>query len=1425
MRHHVDGLAHQGAAHALCATSEDGYALPCINSGSMASTWVGGLPRASGNHGRSQSNLTSVYGMEAPSRNRSSITTWTGHPINTHCTAAKTAVPFYPPAPFTCNRHFTPGLNNLPSTVLGRLEAEQSPRAQLHSTSWHALPSYVNMHTVYGDAAPGVGSIPPVNSVLTSAQEAPARVPNSYDAHRQWPQISIGYTPTAPAAISEMGLSSTQIASRQVINKDLPTFSGKPEEWPLFITSFEQSTEQCGFTDSENLIRLQRCLKGVALEAVRGKLMAPATVWQAIETLRMLYGRPDVICHSLQRKLRQEPLVRYDKLETLIQFALAVQNYCCTLKAIGLSSYLNDPMLLSELLCKLPSDLKLEWGRYRVSLLHADISEFDYWLFKLATCASQVVSVNSSGDDVKVNNNPFKKRLLVHDVVHTNSATSSQPYCLQCSGDHRLEKCKQFCDLSTNDRWCFVRDNKLCIRCFRKHFLKNCPLHSRCGIDDCTKPHHVLLHSNHSVNPNHKAAVMLHKEELATKTLLRYVPVVLYGKSKCIKTYALIDEGSTCTILEKHIAEELGLDGPSDELCLRWTGDITQVEPKSKCVTIGLSSTHETSPRFNLRNIRTVANLDLPKQSLLQEVLSSHSHLHNLPIEPYAGVRATLLLGVDNAKLGVPLKVKEIEGDQLIATKCRLGWSVYGRGEEANALSNRVMHICSCVSTERMDEMLKANYALEAVGISMKDEPLKSKADERDLAIMKSTTKYLENEKRWETGLLWKFDKIDLPNSYSMALQRLSCLEKRMTRDPLLRNFLNKQIREYEDKGYIRKLTKDEISHGKRSWFIPIFTVTNKNKNKTRLVWDAAATVDGIALNTYLMKGPDLLASLVGILIRFRERAFVITGDIREMFHQIRVRSKDQTAQQFLWRHGNSSRDPDTYVMTVMTFGAACSPSLANFIKNKNASRFINENASAVGAIHRNMYVDDWLQSVDTEKELIDLALQVKHIHGEGGFEMRNWLSNSTNALHAISRTAKQSGKLLQDPSMTYEKVLGIWWLPWSDELTFFAKFDAFVCGNNSSVTKGSVLRVIMSVYDPLGLIGFFMIQAKIIMQNIWRSGVTWDAPVQKDEHEAWQSWVRLLPRIHDVRIPRCYPLASFTHDVQLHIFCDASSVAYAAAAYLRATVSGKVKCCLVASKSRVAPLKPVSIPRLELMGAILGLRLAKFIRNELTLPISEEVYWTDSKNVLHWIRSDSRKFSQFVGVRIGEILESSSINNWRWVPSADNVADDATKLKQWSKLDGELRWFQGPQFLTLSSWEWPETILVNSAEHELVHHIELNTTLSFTSFTEVVPHVSRFSKWEKLRGATRYALRFLRLVSRRPAKSEFVQMMLQDTTVNSAEILIVLMCQSETNCVVNNKVGNGFADYDDCGGGSVDVERDVGIKIATGNFDACKKS
>ncbi|XP_036332247.1 uncharacterized protein LOC118743590 [Rhagoletis pomonella] len=225
--------------------------------------------------------------------------------------------------------------------------------------------------------------------------------------------------PLTRSSFADITLSSSQVATRQVMLKDLPFFSGNPEEWPVFITNFEQSTERCGFTDQENLIRLQKCLKGPALEAVRGKLMMPSTVSLAIETLRMLYGRPDVIHHTLQRKLRQHPIVKMEKMDTLINFALAVQNYRATMQAIGLSDYLNDPMLINKLLTKLPCDLKLDWGRFRMTRLRVDLMVFDEWLFSLATCASQVTPLGYAPTqaELKSSHRRSGERLMVHEVV------------------------------------------------------------------------------------------------------------------------------------------------------------------------------------------------------------------------------------------------------------------------------------------------------------------------------------------------------------------------------------------------------------------------------------------------------------------------------------------------------------------------------------------------------------------------------------------------------------------------------------------------------------------------------------------------------------------------------------------------------------------------------------------------------------------------------------------------------------------------------------------------------------------------------------------------------------------------------------------------------------------------------------------------
>ncbi|XP_017485823.1 PREDICTED: uncharacterized protein LOC108374345 [Rhagoletis zephyria] len=412
---------------------------------------------------------------------------------------------------------------------------------------------------------------------------------------------------------------------------------------------------------------------------------------------------------------------------------------------------------------------------------------------------------------------------------------------------------------------------------------------------------------------------------------------------------------------------------------------------------------------------------------------------------------------------------------------------------------------------------------------------------------------------------------------------------------------------------------------------------------------------------------------------------------------------------------------------------------------------------------------------------MIELATIVRNIHAEGGFEMRNWVSNSKAVLLALTGKCEQTDKYIEQPDECHEKVLGMWWSPGLDILRYFVKFPKEIFDESVIPTKRQILRVVMTIFDPLGLLGFFIIYAKILMQEIWRSGITWDEPIRQEELEKWWRWIGCLPFIEEIRIPRCYKSVSSAERIELHIFVDASKDAYAAAIYLRAIQNNKVACSLVASKTRVAPLKPISIPRLELMAAILGLRLANLVTSELSVRLDRRIFWSDSKNVLYWIRSDARKFQQFVAVRIGEILEDSHVQDWRWVSSSENVADDATKWSTYPDFNNASRWFIGPDFLSGPEEQWPKTDLnvASDNEHDLICHVDVKQPTS-SPLAVISPDPMRFSKWEKLRGAQRYVLKFLRILwqkCKRPAK---VVTLVEKSDMRSIEHVVIRNCQEE---------------------------------------------
>lgn len=232
-----------------------------------------------------------------------------------------------------------------------------------------------------------------------------------------------------------------------------------------------------------------------------------------------------------------------------------------------------------------------------------------------------------------------------------------------------------------------------------------------------------------------------------------------------------------------------------------------------------------------------------------------------------------------------------------------------------------------------------------------------------------------------------------------------------------------------------------------------------------------------------------------------------------------------------------------------------------------------------------------------------------------------------------------------------------------------------------------------MAVFDPLGLISNVLIYLKVLFQEVWRSGIGWDDVIPEHLHEKWEQWLEILPAVQNIRIPRCYRLTtqlSAQTNIQLHTFVDASLSGYAAVVYLRFEQGNTVECAIVGAKTRVAPLKFVSIPRLELQAAVIGVRLADTITRALSIKVHQRCFWSDSRDVLCWIRSDHRRYSQFVAFRVSEILESTTMAQWGHKGLKENVADEATKWQGLPDLSSNSRWFRGPSFLWETSNTWP---------------------------------------------------------------------------------------------------------------------------------------
>lgn len=451
---------------------------------------------------------------------------------------------------------------------------------------------------------------------------------------------------------------------------------------------------------------------------------------------------------------------------------------------------------------------------------------------------------------------------------------------------------------------------------------------------------------------------------------------MLHGNGQKLLIFAFIDEGSSETLIEETVAEQLNATGPTEPITLQWTGNVSREESSSQRIQLKITAKNSAS-LHDLHHVRTVSCLVLPSQTpLYGEMVQHFPYLRGLPIEDYTNVQPKLLIGLNNLSLCVPRKLREGGPHDPVAVKCHLGWSIYG-GVPASPIRNVAVNIHVAVPSnvdKLLNEQLREYFAIEsnmiASGIQTESED-----DKRANMLLETTTRRID--KGFETGLLWKTDEVEFLDSYSMALRRLLSLERKFRQDPALGERVTQQLRDCEQKGYARRIEDEGLFSCdiKRTWYLPLGVVINAKKpSKLRLIWDASAKVGDVSFNSKLLKGPDLLTPLPAVLSRFRQHQVAVTGDIKEMFHQIKIRKEDQHSQRFLWRE-HPSETPQIYVMQVATFGSTCSPASAQFVKNRNAQEFAEQYPRAALAIHENHYVDDYLDSFQTIQEAVQVIL------------------------------------------------------------------------------------------------------------------------------------------------------------------------------------------------------------------------------------------------------------------------------------------------------------------------------------------------------------------------------------------------------------------------------------------------------------------
>ena len=1187
-------------------------------------------------------------------------------------------------------------------------------------------------------------------------------------------------------------------------------FSGDPLTYRRFVKHFDSYLTKGVVDMAEKLDLLISSCAGEARANIADCIMARTPdlgYFEARRILERLYGQDHTIVSAYINKILNGPPIKANDRQALAALGRDMRN--CLMACGNLNSAgLDTQQTVSSVFTRLPRHLQdkfvasvtmlLETGRPVTFAMLADFVERRS-LVEASFLGQVVEQRGDRGRDKGAKfNQPFRKA-----SINTVQGEASRPFrsngagntqCEFCSLSHALWKCQEFGKESVEKRWSFAKDKHLCFNCLGHHFSKSCKSKVRCS--NCKASHHTLLHrapgetvsppdgaskevgngagevrqvmsvsmkqvkpsgESHGLEEEARAA----RENSTTQTRtcqvrLRVVPVRVWGDGKrLVDTYAFLDEGSDTTLCTDGLIDKLKVRGESVRISLATVnGTETQV---ARRVSLSAQGFDEVAI-IHLPNVISVPSLPGLRSSIpTGRDLDLYPEMLKGVTFPDLECGVELLIGADVPGAHRSLEYRMNHSGGPNAVRCALGWGLVGpTALPREFVANEVGHV-NFVQSERvvLNDLMKRMYETDFLSKGKDIDLGASVEDKRALRAMEESVTKVSGH--YQISLPWRSARAKLPNNKMVAENRLEYLGKRLEKDPEMHQKYRDKMKEYLENGHARKVPKDSLAPSLKTWYVP----HHATRGKFRIVFDCAAKFRGTSLNDHLLQGPDHTSSLVGVLLRFRSRPIAVMADIKGMFHQVRVGPADCDSLRFLWwPDGNLEAKPEEYQMLVHLFGATSSPSVCGYALLRVATD--NETLASkkvIQALRRNFYVDDLLISFDSENEAAEVVKELKDLLEGSGFHLTKFLSNSLGSLSSVSKEdCRISQGEVDINSPRTEKALGVTWDPGLDEFRFQIR------PTEKAVTRRGILSTISQCYDPLGMIQPALLPAKKLLQELCSSGLGWDDPIKAEDKSFWKQYVNLLGALGRTRVPRCYRPCQFEPvEVQLHCFCDASQKGYGTVLYLRFVGPlGQVHCSFVMGRSRVAPIKPMTIPRLELVAAVVGAELTEFVQNELDFDPDEVVYWTDSTSVLGYIRSTARRYRTFVANRIAVIQSLSSPEQWRHVSTDQNPADVASRGQMPDQLPQSDIWFNGPAFLWLEQDKWPiasensnSDSTISDAEllkcHQVLHAV-CKTTSAETD--PLGPLLTYFSTFTKLKRAVAWFVRLTKIIRAKSSKA-----------------------------------------------------------------------